>query len=399
MNSAQSPQALLITGGGWSLPRTARALHNRNALAGLWVSNKNNIGLPPDKFRRCWPFHLAVKPFYHLTPWWCWVEKPFYVFFPLWKWWLKRQAWPACNVVHAVMGFATEPFDWADKHGALKVLEAPNSHPTSYYGYHQRECDLWCPGEKMPIPRSMFARMNRELDRADMVIFGSEFVRDTMLANGIPKEKLFVNPYGVDTSIFVPRKTVPRKPRFIIVGQISLRKGHQYLFRAFQMVKRVLPDAELICVGDYRPDFKKERPRWEGTFTRYQNVPVKQLAELLAGSTAFVFPSIEEGFAAVIIEAMGAGLPVIASYESGATTLVENGVEGFIINPRDPQQLADAMIRLARDSDLCQRMGESAHRRGAVSNTWQDYGDRLLAEYSRRLNLPVRSGSSTSATT
>ena len=110
-----------------------------------------------------------------------------------------------------------------------------------------------------------------------MVLFGSQFVKDTMLANGIPESKLFMNPYGVDTSVFVPRKTIPTKPRFIIVGMICLRKGHQYLFRAFEQVKRVLPDAELICIGGYRPDFRKERPKWEGTFTHYQNLPVQEI--------------------------------------------------------------------------------------------------------------------------
>ena len=119
------------------------------------------------------------------------VEKPFYALFPLWRGWLKRQTWPECNVVQAIMGFATEPFDRADRMGALKVVDASNSHPTSYYGYMQRECDIWCPGEKVPIPRWMFARMNRELERADLVLCPSTFVRDTMLANGIPEGNVF----------------------------------------------------------------------------------------------------------------------------------------------------------------------------------------------------------------
>ena len=54
-----------------------------------------------------------------------------------------------------------------------------------------------------------------------------------------------------------------------------------------------------------------------------------------------------------------------------------------IIRPREPQQIADAMIRLAQDRALNQRMGEAARLKGAERNTWQDYGDRLLAEYKR----------------
>ena len=63
-----------------------------------------------------------------------------------------------------------------------------------------------------------------------------------------------------------------------------------------------------------------------------------------------------------------------------------DGVEGFIVRGRDPQHIADAMIRVAADPELNRRMGESSHRKGAVRNTWQDYGDRLLAEYQVRLN-------------
>jgi glycosyltransferase involved in cell wall biosynthesis len=82
---------------------------------------------------------------------------------------------------------------------------------------------------------------------------------------------------------------------------------------------------------------------------------------------------------------MGAGLPIIATYESGATTLVEDGVEGVIVRSRNPAHTAEAMIRLAEDRELNQRMGQAAYQNGAARNTWQDYGDRLLAEYRARL--------------
>jgi len=62
------------------------------------------------------------------------------------------------------------------------------------------------------------------------------------------------------------------------------------------------------------------------------------------------------------------------------------GIEGFILRGRDPQHIAEAMIRVAQDHELCQRMGEAAHKKGGIKNSWQDYGDRLLTEYAKRLN-------------
>ena len=276
------------------------------------------------------------------------------------------------------MGFGTELFEIAERTGALKIIDAINSHPTSSFGFWQRECDLWCPGTRVGWPHWMFSRANRELERADLILCPSKFVRDSMLYNGIPEAKCFLNPYGVDTSTFTPRTTVPAKPQFICVGTICLRKGHQYLFRAFEKVRKILPEAELVCIGGYYPDFKKEKLRWQGTFTHYQNISNAELAKTLRESTAFVFPSNEEGFAKAVIEGMASGLPIIATHESGATTLVDDGVEGLIVQARQVDQIAGAMIRLATNREENERMGRTAHARGARNNSWGDFAGRLI---------------------
>lgn len=377
-------RVFLGTCGAWHLRNTAKAFQERSALAALWCSDKNRTGIAAERFRRCWPFHLAMAPFYlsqndHR------IERAFYAFLPVWKLWLKKQNLPDCDVVQSVMGYGTEFFARVKNKRVLKVVDCQNSHPTTYYGYWQRECDIWNPGEKLPIPRYMFARMNRELLDADLLLCPSVFVRDTMLLNGIPEEKCVLTPFGVDTSVFKPRQNPPKMPRFINIGGIGLRKGHQYLFRAFQEVKKRIPEAELICVGGYKHDIGEERRKWEGSFRHKKSLPHSELAQLIQTCTALVLPSVEEGFARVIPESMASGLPVIATYESGATTVVQNGVEGIIVKGGDCAALTEAMLRLASDSELCRRMGEAAVKKGAIRNNWQDYGDRLLEEYRRRI--------------
>jgi glycosyltransferase involved in cell wall biosynthesis len=368
---------VLAACGAAHLRPIARAIQDRGDLAGLWISDKNNTGIAPDKFRRCWSYHLAVKPFYHFAP----VgirEKMCFGLLPVWGSWVRRQKTEPFDVAYSILGHATGLFDVAERVGALKVLDATNSHPTSFYGFWQRECDLWSPGTRVNVPRLIFARGNRELERADVILCPSKFVRESMLYNGFPESKCVLNPYGVDILQFTPRAAMPAKPRFICVGTVCLRKGHQYLFRAFEKVRKVLKDAELVCVGVDYPDFNRERPRWAGTYTHYRNIPVEQLAQLLRDSTAFVFPSNEEGFAKAIIEAMGAGLPIIATHQSGATTLVEDGVEGWIVRARDVDQLADAMIKAASNRELNEKMGRAAYARGAQKNTWDDYAERSV---------------------
>ena len=388
-------QALLTTTRAWHLGQTARAFSERGALAGLWMADKNATQVPHGWYHRCWPYHLAIKPFYHLSPE-HWQERATYGLIGFWKRWLcaklRSANCPKFDVAQAILGFGSELFDKAEQVGALKVADCPNSHPATLQSAWQRECDLWCPGEQVPIPRWMFARMARELERADVVLCPSEFVRESMVSNGVPPAKCFLNPYGVDTTLFnsneasVPRHSTLDTPCFISVGAISLRKGHQYLFRAFETVKQAMPGAELICVGDYKADFRKERPRWAGLFRHYPKLSHPELAKLLPTCTAFTLLSVEEGFARAIPEAMAAGLPILATYQTGASSLVKDGVEGMIVPARDPDTTAQAMIQLASDPEMCQRMGNAARKKAVIGNSWQDYGDRLVAEYERRLN-------------
>jgi glycosyltransferase involved in cell wall biosynthesis len=370
-------QFVLSACGSSHMRPVARALQERDALAGLWISDKNTTGIAPEKYRRCWPYHLAMKPFLHLTPIGI-KEKMAMALFPLWETWVRHQKPPPFDVAYTIMGHGTELFEVAKRTGAFKVIDASSSHPTSFYGFWQRECDLWNSGVGVGLPRWMFTRCNQDLERADLILCPSKFVRDSMLYNGIPEAKCALNPYGVDTATFTPRTTVPVKPRFVCVGTICLRKGHQYLFRAFEKVRKVLPDAELVCVGGYYPDFKLEKKRWQDTFTHHENLTHSELAEILREATAFVFPSNEEGFARAIIEGMAAGLPIIATHESGATTLVDDGIEGIIVKARNVDQIAEAMIRAATNREENERMGHAAYARGAQKNSWGDFADRLI---------------------
>ena len=355
----------------------AAGLQQHNALAGFWTSAANRTGIAPAKFRRAWVFHLAMKPFYQFGSARV-IERVSQIFFPIWRSWVLRQKPPFFDVAYGTTGSATELFDVAERVGAFKLVDATSSHPTSAYGFWQRECDLWSPGAEPGVARWIFARSNRELERADLILCPSTFVRDSMMYNGIPESKCVVNPYGVDASRFTPRKVLPEKPRFICVGGIGLRKGQQYLLRAFEQVKKILPEAELVLVGNVFPDFRLEWLRWQRKFTHYQNIPSAQLAQLLRESTAFVFPSNEEGFAKAIIEAMASGLPIVATHESGATTLVQDGVEGLIVPARNIGRIANAMTRLAGDREANMAMGHAAYKKGAEGNTWAQFAERTI---------------------
>lgn len=372
----------------WYLNHTAREFHKVGALAAYWTGNKRPPGVPRELYRRAWPYHLIHKPFLHL-PFTDLEERVRWRALGLYEAWMRFQKLPKeVNLVQAPMGSCDALFKLADRVGrnVLKVFDAPNSHPRTLKLIWQGECDRYAPGYKIPIPDRFFEKVEREIQRADLILCPSKFVRDSMIKNGVEPSKCFISHFGVDTKIFKPRKFIPEKPQFISVGSICLRKGHHYLFRAWEKVKNQMPQgSRLICVGGVRPEFKVEWKRWRGTFTHHPHLEHAQLSELMKECTAFVFPSLEEGFARVLSEAMACALPLITTYESGATTVMEDGREGILVPSKNVEALAQAMLRLASESDLNLKMGQAAYHSGALQNTWQDYAERLLKEYSRRI--------------
>ena len=369
----------------WYLHRTAKAFENRDALSGYWVSNANATAV--RSYRRIWPYHLLKKPFYHLpfaqleeqTRWW---------FLPAYDSWMARQEIPPdCNVVMGPMGSCESLFRLADSCGrrVLKVFDAPNSHPRLYSRLWQDECDRFLPGYRIPFPRWAVERISREIGAADLVLCPSTFVKESMVAQGVPPEKCHIRHFGVDSMVFRPREEIPESPVFVSVGSLCLRKGHPYLFQAFARLKESHPAARLICVGGVRPDFVNEWSVWKSKVEHHSFLSHPELADLLKGATAFVLVSVEEGFARVLSEAMAAGLPLIATHESGATTVLRDGVQGLVVPARDSASLHQAMERLAEDRSMNRRMGAAALEAGAVRNTWQDYGDDLL----RRLSIEL----------
>ena len=384
--SGPGPQVLVVTPGSWHFAETARAFQRQGALAQLWMSDRNKARFAPEKFRWCWPLFAATKPLHFVPGVRHAAEWAFWRALPVWRAWLAAQRYPECDVIHARMGYALEPFAWAERAGrrVLKVVDCTNSHPTTQVGYWQRELDLFAPGRRPVMPRSLFTRMNREIERADVVLCPSDFVRDTMLANGVPAEKCLVQPYGYDPGLFTPREAPPERPRFLFTGTLCLRKGVHYLLRAFALAKRRLPGAELVLMGGLHPDFHGEYRRWAGTFEHIPHGSRDRVARELRRATAFVFPSCEEGFARSIMEALGTGLPVIASHESGASTLLRDGRGGIVVGPRDVEGLAEAMVRLGEDRALNARLGQEA-RAAVAGRSWDDYGRDVIAQYRARL--------------
>ncbi len=202
-----------------------------------------------------------------------------------------------------------------------------------------------------------------------------------------------VIPNGVDVDHFA--KDVPPLPEFadgkrnvLFVGRPEARKGLKFLIRAFVGVQREMPETRLIVVG-------------AGNFTRYENtvraaklhnvrfrsnVPFDELPRY--HHTADVFCAPNTGFESqgiVLLEAMAAGLPIVASNIDGFASVVTHGVEGLLVPPEDPQALAGALLELLRDPGRRRSMGERGRER-AQFYRWDRVSRQVLSYYERLIH-------------
>ncbi len=223
-------------------------------------------------------------------------------------------------------------------------------------------------------------RSYKEVRLADYLITASEATAQSVIELGVKPDKVFIVPFGVDASKFQPaafkQPNVSHKFKAIFVGQFIYRKGVHYLLEAWKQLN--LPNSELTIVGPSDTDspafIELMRTRYAGIFVEVGSVNQSELAHLLTDADIFVFPSLLEGSARVVYEALASGLPCIVTPEAGS--VVQDGVEGYIIPIQDVVVLKERIRMLYDNPELRRRMGRAARLR-AEEFTWERYEDEL----------------------
>ena len=246
-------------------------------------------------------------------------------------------------------GFANACFKATRKGGGKTFLEAGNSHPQQFWDTMVEEHARWgC--QLPPVYPPYHQRAVQMMEDVDFILSSSNYVSDSFLRRGFSPEQIIYNPFACDLSKFYPAKTARPKNRpltIIHTGMLGLRKGTPYLLEAFRLVKQRQPSARLIMVKQIHDSIKP-------VLTRYADLPIEWsdggdhdvLSELLRQADLCVMPTLEEGFARTLAEALACGLPLVTTSHSGVNDFIVEGQNGMIVPLRDAKATAEAILKL-----------------------------------------------------
>ena len=213
-----------------------------------------------------------------------------------------------------------------------------------------------------------------EVTHVDLLMSPSAYVTNCLLDWGIPVHKIIEIPFGVDSQLFRPAPSRPEKPiRFAFTGKASIRKGIPRLLKIWKRLG--LSEAELHLYGGTGPEVRENLSDCTDVFT----YGFMDITDELANNHVFIFPSTLEGSSKSVFEALACGLPVITTPNSGS--VVRHGVDGYIVEPEDEENLGKAIKTLYENHELREEMSIHA-RQQAEKFTWNTYVQRVWEAYS-----------------
>lgn len=223
---------------------------------------------------------------------------------------------------------------------------------------------------------SIQARWERKnVARADRVLVTSRYSAGVAERRyRVPSSKIAVVPELIDLADWETRfAQAPRHPRerptILSVARMYPRKRLEDLLTASVRLRERLPGVQVRIVGSGSEQPQLLRLEAElglhDTVHFLGEVSRSRLAEEYANADCFCLPSVQEGFGIVFLEAMAAGLPVVACRTAAVPEVVPDGVGGILVEPRRPDQLAEALEEMLTDSRRRKEMGEAARRRAA----------------------------------
>jgi glycosyltransferase involved in cell wall biosynthesis len=267
---------------------------------------------------------------------------------------------------------------YAKSRGLKNILEqtiAPKEFELQLLNAEQQRFPGWeisQAGAASSLLAEYCQREKAEWDEADLILCGSQFVKDGIAACGGPLSRCEVVPYGVDADPHpIERLTHEGPLRILTVGAVGLRKGSPYVLEAAKRCKSI---CEFKMVGPLTASADALR-ELSAELTLSGPVPRSSIRQHYAWADVFFLPSVCEGSATVIYEALAAGLPVLTTPNAGS--VVSDGEDGWIVPLAGLDQMVDRLTWISKNREVLgefsSRALEKAKKYGVAS-----YGQRLL---------------------
>ncbi len=290
------------------------------------------------------------------------------------------------DAIHVYENAALVSLQKAKKKGIVTVFEQPSQHHAFFAPIVRQQL------EKYPELKSAETnilidtkydkykdRKDKELKLADIIVCNSSFTKRTLIAANIDEQKIQVIPHGfpkiltnINTDIKSTLSTNNPKPViFLNAGTQNLRKGVHLLYNAWRKANFLPQEAELWIIGSSSLP-KKLTEDLQGNVKIKNSIPRNELMQLYKEADVFVLPTLADGFAMVISEAMSQGVPVITTQNSMAPDFIIHQKNGFIVPVGDEEALLQQMKWCVENRHLLPKVGYEAIQT-AKNWQWEDF--------------------------
>jgi glycosyltransferase involved in cell wall biosynthesis len=254
-------------------------------------------------------------------------------------------------------------------------------------------------GKRLGMKLSVYNRLNiLFMKKADKIVAVSQALADEMTKKGIPSTKILVIDNGIDLQRFTNlRENNGLRKSFGLngnnktigtIGSLTEEKGHIYLLEAARQFIDKYPECRFLIVGDGgQRQFLEEKTSRLGLSGRVIFTGSrKEVPEILSMLDAFVLPSIKEGLPMALLEAMASRVPVIATKVGAIPNVIEDGISGMLIPPRDPKAIVDAVNSLLSNGHSAQEMAQKGFERVRDNFSSKIMSEKYMAVYKELLS-------------
>jgi glycosyltransferase involved in cell wall biosynthesis len=261
----------------------------------------------------------------------------------------------------------------AKKNGMKVVVDHSIAHPIFMDNQLRREFLNNNAKFDMGVDSPFWKGILKDCAKADCLLVNSDFVKDTFINNGYDRSLIKVAYLGVREDFIKLKKTYSTTQKFKILftGSFGFRKGGEYLLKALLELDKIKFPYEMTIVGSY-DGAKNMIENYQSKNIHFLgHIPQDEFKIYLAESDVYVFPSLCEGCASSGMEAMAAGLPVIATLESGFP--IKHNENGMIIASKNVEEIVNAIIELSKNSISREKLGTNATKTISENYTWPKY--------------------------